>query len=127
MYVNFTYFNPYNHNLLLKKKTHPYLHVIWFYYFFSPSQKQPNQTSTDPSKPGEVKTPPATTPTAPSTLAPQVPETPTTADVKPPLGSVSTDIKDSSSSKDNEKVLQSSCCYIFSLMQLGGSVKLSTR
>lgn len=76
--------------------------------FYSPSQKQPNQTSTDPSKPGEVKTPPATTPTAPSTLASQVPETPTTSDVKPPLGSVSTDIKDSSSSKDNEKVLQSS-------------------
>lgn len=68
------------------------------------SQKQPNQAaSTDTNKPGtDSKTTPLSTPsvsTAPST--PSVPDTPTT-DIKPPLGSISADIKDSSTNKDDK-------------------------
>lgn len=67
------------------------------------SQKQPNQTATDTAgKPADTKTTPLPgTPVTTTSPTTSVPDTPTT-DIKPPLGSISADIKDNSASKDDK-------------------------
>ncbi|KAH3795900.1 hypothetical protein DPMN_149462 [Dreissena polymorpha] len=81
------------------------------------SQKQVGQAGSEvgvsplPGRVGEPKasTPPLTAP-PPLPATPTIPDTPCIADMKPPLGSVSADIKETSSSKE-DKVQSTSLEY----------------